>query len=143
MILAYRHTGVNITDMAKAVHFYTAVLGLTIVERRTEHGAYIDALTGLPDVTLDWVKVGTPDGVLIELVKFWSQGHRRISGHRDYAPIGCNHLCLQVDNVEAMHRDLTVAGVRCHPIQTDPPGKVKNMVCYDPDGTIIELVQVL
>ena len=52
-------------------------------------------------------------------------------------------MCLQVDDVEAMHRELTAAGVSCHPVQTDPPGKVKNMACYDPDGTIIELVQVL
>ena len=143
MIVAYRHTGVNVTDIAKALHFYTALLGLTIVERRTEHGSYIDALTGLPDVTLDWVKVGSPNGVLIELVKFWSQGHRRMSGHRDYATIGCNHLCLHVDDVEAIHRDLIAAGVRCHPVQTDPLGRVKNMACYDPDGTIVELVQVL
>ena len=141
MILAYRHTGVNVTDLARSVAFYES-LGFVVVERRHEEGAYIDALTGLSNVSLDWVKVEAPNGVLLELVRFRCPDRvRRFSS--DYASIGCNHLCLQVDNVEAMHRELSAAGVRCHPVQTDPPGKVKNMACYDPDGTIIELVEVL
>lgn len=143
MILAYRHTGVNVTDMARAVDFYHRLLGLAIVERRTEHGPYIDSLTSLPDVTLDWVKVGVANGVLVELVKFWSQGHRREPERRDYATIGCNHLCFTVDDVAALYDTLIAAGVRCHPVQMDPPGRVKNFACYDPDGTIVELVEVI
>ena len=94
-------------------------------------------------MTLDWVKVGAPNGVLVELVKFWSPDHARSSSQRDYATIGCNHLCFQVDAAEALYATLTAAGVRCHSVQTDPPGRVKNFACYDPNGTIVELVEVL
>jgi len=142
MILAARHTGVNVTDLGRALAFYHGLLGLAVVERRRERGAYIDTLTGLDDVTLDWVKVGAPNGVLVELVQF-SGLHVRVAEFRDYATIGCNHLCFTVDDVATTHAALTAAGVPCHPVQTDPPGRVRNMVCYDPDGTIIELVEVL
>jgi catechol 2,3-dioxygenase-like lactoylglutathione lyase family enzyme len=143
VIKAYRHTGVNVTDLGRAVDFYCDLLGLELAERRTEKGRYIDVLTGLEGVTLHWAKVGSPDGVLIELVEFASKRHVKAAKARDYTTIGCNHLCFTVEGIEAMHRKLTAAGVRCHPIQQDPPGKVRNMVCYDPDGTIIELVEPL
>ena len=143
MIVGYRHTGVNVTNLGLAVDFYCDLLGLRVVERRTETGRYIDALTGLEGVLLHWAKVGGPDGVLLELVEFASKKHVKVSKKRDYATIGCNHLCFTVTGIEDYERRCKAAGVRTHPIQTDPPGKVRNMVCYDPDGTIIELVEVL
>ena len=143
MILAYRHTGVNVTNLDRSVAFYTS-LGFVVAECRHEEGPYIDVLTGLENVRLDWVKVRAPNGVLIELVQFQRPLRlMQFAGDRDYADLGINHLCFQVDDVEAMRRDLTAAGVRCHSVQTDPPGKVKNMACYDPDGTIVELVEAL
>jgi catechol 2,3-dioxygenase-like lactoylglutathione lyase family enzyme len=143
MITAYRHTGVNVTHLGRAIDFYCDLLGLTLVERRTEQGRYIDGLTGLEGVLLHWAKVGSPDGILIELVQFASKKHIKPSKRRDYATIGCNHLCFTIQGIEKLYAKLTEAGVRCHPIQQDPPGKVRNMVCYDPDGTIIELVEPL
>jgi catechol 2,3-dioxygenase-like lactoylglutathione lyase family enzyme len=122
VILAMRHTGINVTDMGRALGFYRDLLGLEVHESRTEYGPYIDALTGLDDVCLDWVKVRSPDGLLVELVQNHGP-YRRKPQPRDYATIGCNHLCFTV--------------------QTDPPGRVKNMACLDPDGTIIELVEEL
>lgn len=142
MILATRHTGINVTDMSCALKFYRDLLGLEVHESRTEYGAYIDTLTGLDNICLDWVKVRSPDGILVELVQ--NHGvHERMAQPRDYATIGCNHLCFTVDDVEAIQRRLTAAGVYCRPVQTDPPGNVKNMTCLDPDGTIIELVEEL
>ena len=140
MILATRHTGINVTSLGRAFEFYNGLLGLVLVEMRTEKGEYIDRLTGLSHVDLSWIKVGSPDGVLVELVRF---NPPRSSQPRDYATIGCNHLCFTVDNVDTLHGKLTAAGVECRPVQTDPPGKVKNMACLDPDGTIIELVEEL
>src|SRR3970282_1724685 len=59
MIVAYRHTGGNVTALERSVAFYEA-LGFVMIERRREEGAYIDALTGLEHVRLDWVKVCAP-----------------------------------------------------------------------------------
>ena len=143
MILGYRHTGVNVTHVGRSIDFYCDLLGLKLVERRSEQGRYIDALTGLEGVLLHWAKVGSPDGILIELVQFASKKHVKAAKPRDYATIGCNHLCFRVEGIDAMYAKLIEAGVTCHAIQQDPPGKVRNMVCYDPDGTIIELVEVL
>lgn len=143
MITAYRHTGVNVTNLGLAVDFYCDLLGLKLVERRTEQGRYIDTLIGQQGVILHWAKVGAGDGPLIELVEFASKKHIKAAKRRDYTTIGCNHLCFTIRDIEGFHAKLTAAGVPCHPIQQDPPGKVRNMVCYDPDGTIIELVEPL
>ena len=142
MILATRHTGINVTDLGRALKFYRDLLGLKVHKSRTEYGSYISTLTGLDDVCLDWVKVRSPDGLLVELVQNHG-AYKRKPYSRDYATIGCNHLCFTVDDVEKMHEKLTAAKVSCRPVQTDPPGKVKNMTCLDPDGTIIELVEEL
>jgi len=38
---------------------------------------------------------------------------------------------------------LTLAGFFAREIQTDPPGKVRNFSGYDPDGNIVEFVELL
>ncbi len=141
MILAYRHTGINVVNLERSVKFYTDMLGLDVIEERHEEGGYLDTLTGIEGARLDWVKVGAPNGVLLELV-CWSSDVR-LPDMRDYATVGINHLCFRVAGIDFLAQRLDAAGIRTHPVQTDPPGRVKNMVCYDPDGTIIELVEVL
>ncbi len=141
MITATRHTGITITDPVASMYFYEILLGLEKVEERHEHGDYIERHTGLDAVWIDWVKLASPDGVLVELQHVTS--HRRPAPQRDYATIGINHLCFTVSDVKEMYHKLIAAGVTCRPTQVDPPGRVRNMVCFDPDGTIIELVEEL
>ncbi len=141
MITATRHTGITVTDPVASMFFYQTLLGLEKVEERHEQGDYIERHTGMIGIKIDWVKLASPDGVLVELQHINS--HRRPSPPRDYASVGINHLCFTVSNVKEMYHRLIAADVRCHSVQTDPPGKVRNMVCFDPDGTIIELVEEL
>lgn len=140
-----RHTGINVSDLVKSLEFYVDTLEMTVVENRTEQGEYIDRLTGIQGTLQHWVKVSTDDGYLLELVRWLDPGSigAAISDRKPYDRPGINHLCFQVDSVEGIHSRLTESGYATNPIQTDPPGKVKNFSAYDPDGNIVEFVEVL
>jgi catechol 2,3-dioxygenase-like lactoylglutathione lyase family enzyme len=43
-----RHAGINVLDIEASLHFYEQALLMTVVERRTEQGEYIDKLTMIP-----------------------------------------------------------------------------------------------
>ena len=48
-----------------------------------------------------------------------------------------------MDSVDEVEKALRDGDYACGKIQTDPPGRVKNFSCYDPDGNIVEFVEVL
>ena len=141
-----RHTGINVSSLGKSVVFYCGVLGLHIEELRSEvPGKYIDTLTGIRGTVQHWAKVATDDGYLLELVQwvtdhadnFWTDG-----GVIRYDKPGINHLCFRVDDITQMYERLVAEDCEVSDIQTDPAGKVKNCHTYDPDGNIVELVEV-
>lgn len=140
-----RHTGLNVSSLDVALKFYVDVLGMTLVEQRIEEGPYIDKLTGIRNAKVRWAKVATRDGYLLELVKWLepASGMWPLDYMVAYDRHGINHLCFCVDSVEDVHRCLREKGYLAREIQTDPPGKVKNFAAYDPDGNIIEFVEVL
>ena len=88
------------------------------------------------------MKMAAPDDCLIELVCYHS--HHRAVQQRESCTVGIGHLALQVDDVEAVYTGLMRAGVsfNAEP-QTSPDGYAKLTFCRAPEGTMIELVQVL
>ena len=54
------------------------------------------------------------------------------------------HVAFTVEDIEGAYRRLSAAGIHFHaPPQLAPDGGAKVTYCRDPEGTIIELVQVL
>jgi len=138
-----RHTGINVYSLADSLKFYVDTLGMTLAECRTETGPYIDTLTGIDGTLQHWAKVSTDDGYLLELVQWVRPDPSCRCTHSGYDTDGINHLCFQVDSVDNVHETLTLGGYEARTIQTDPPGKVKNFSAFDPDGNIVEFVEVL
>ena len=60
MISSIRHVGFVVKDLEESLKFYHEVLGLEIYRRFTEGGDFIDSLTGLKKVKLEWVKLIIP-----------------------------------------------------------------------------------
>lgn len=144
MIRATRHTGLVVRDIVRSEDFYRSVFGLTPVSRNTETGEFIEKLVGIPGVKLEWVKLGAPDGSLLELLQYHS--------HPDEAPLepapanrlGCSHPAFTVEDVEAVRAELERRGCNIvNPPQKSPDGNVLVMYAHDPDGIILELVEVL
>lgn len=143
MISNVRHTGIVVSDLEAALAFYRDLLGFRETKRLEESGAYIDNMLALDGAQVTTVKLAAPDGNLIELLHFRTHPRPRPSPP-EACRVGITHIAFTVPDLEHMHRALTAAGVRFNaPPQLSPDGYAKVTFCRDPDGTLIELVQVL
>ncbi len=143
MLKEIRHTGIVVTDMAKSLAFYRDLLGLKVAKDFTEEGDYIDSVLGLSGVKVRMVKLTTADGATVELLQYLSHP-RETPNNRQICEIGCSHVAFTVDDIDKEYQRLLKNGVRfnCPPC-ISPDGYAKVAFCHDPDGTSLELVEVL
>lgn len=144
-ITAIRHVGIVVRDLERSLLFYSGILGLEVYRRYTEQGAFIDQLTGLKNVRLEWVKLIIPKGGLIELLQYHSHPAPEILAPPEPCPsnaLGCSHVALTVSNLDETYSRIRSHGyvTKSEPIIT--PNKAgKILYCHDPDGTILELIE--
>lgn len=117
------HTRMRVSDMDETIAFYTRVLGLEVMERKTSpRGSH-----------LAFLKVPNSEE-LIELASFPPSGPVRVQ--EDLV-----HLAFQVDNLDETMRDLTAKGLTI----TDGPTRTSSgsrFIFIDaPDGYEIELIE--
>jgi lactoylglutathione lyase len=138
------HVGVTVSDLERAVRFYSEGLGLAVAVRQTSAAGYL-ALTGYPGLEIATAFVEVPgDGVRIEL-----QEYRRVGDHGSRepgtAPVGSSHICLRVDDVAGTLARAEAAGGRrvTDPFPIDSGINDGGAAVYlrDPDGYTIELFQ--
>jgi len=102
-------------------------------------------MLSMKNVKVNTVKLSAKDNgpTLVELLEFKS--HPQTSeGKYEVFKIGTSHIAFTVDNLDETYSKLTAAGVKFNaPPQYSPDGYAKVTFCYDPDGTPVELVQVL
>ena len=142
MIKEVRHVGIVVKNMENSLKFYRDILGLEIIRDMDEHGGYIDNMLSLDDVHVRTVKLSAGMGnTLIELLDFKSHNDNEI---RNFYTIGASHVALTVDNLEDLYKHLSENNVKFNaPPQKSSDGLVKVTFCNDPDGTPIELVEMI
>jgi catechol 2,3-dioxygenase-like lactoylglutathione lyase family enzyme len=142
MITSIRHTGIVVEDLDMSMHFYCNLLGFKITRRMEESGRYIDNTLSLKGVRVATVKMKTPDGQMIELLRFHS--HQREQKTRNINDIGIAHIAFEVEDLNAGYNSLKDEGVLFNsPPQLSPDGCAKVAFCRAPEGTLIELVEVI
>ncbi len=119
----FLHTRMRVSDLDETIQFYTTVLGLEVLERKTSpRGSH-----------LAFLKVPNSDE-LIELTSFPPSGPVKVQ--EDLV-----HLAFQVDNLNETIASLNVMGVKI----TDGPTKTSSgsrFIFIDaPDGYEIELIE--
>lgn len=143
VVLATRHTGIVVRDLGKSLSFYRDILGLEPVKRAVEKGNFIENVVNIRGVELEWVKLKSPDGMLIELLQYHS--HPEVAAEPHPLPsnhLGCSHLAFTVSDIKSLYSDLTAKGFHCNSEpQNSPDGCVTVLYCHDPDGIIVELVE--
>ena len=145
MISSIRHVGFVVTNLEESLKFYSGILELEIYRRYTENGPFIDSLTGMKGVSLEWVKLIIPNGGLIELLQYHSHPMSdQETSNFESNRLGCSHVALTVSNLALLQTRLTNAWYKCksEPLNS-PEGKAKILYCHDPDGAIIELIEDL
>ena len=142
MIKEVRHIGIVVNNMENSLKFYQDLLGLKIIKDMDEQGGYINNMLSLDGVQVRTVKLSAGMGnTLIELLDFKSHNDNEI---RNFYTIGASHVALTVDNLEELYKTLSKNNVKFNaPPQKSPDGLVKVTFCNDPDGTPIELVEII
>ena len=143
-ISSIRHAAFVVSDLDRSLEFYMGILGLDLYRRFVEEGPFIDNLTGIKNVKVEWAKLIIPSGGLIELLQYHS--HPDTSGtFLVGAPsnkMGASHVALTVHGLESIVKDLTQSGYTAKSeILKAPGGKAKILYVHDPDGSILELIE--
>jgi catechol 2,3-dioxygenase-like lactoylglutathione lyase family enzyme len=145
LISSIRHVGFVVKDLEESLKFYSGVLGLEIYRRFTEEGDFIDSLTDIKKVKLEWAKLIIPKAGLIELLQYHSHPDLDELSNVDRGTsnrLGCSHVALTVQDLSTLYQDLVSNGYHCNsePLIA-PGGKAKILYCHDPDGAILELIE--
>ena len=143
MITSVRHTGIVVRDLIKTANFYRA-LGFVEDNRASEQGAFINQVTGLKNTKLEWVKLKSPDGYVLELLQYRSHPESTEITKQKSNKLGCSHIAFGVDNIEKTCEIIEKIGgsIVNLPSLTDDK-KVKVAYCHDVEGVLMEIVEVL
>ena len=143
MIRGIRHSGIVVRDLEKSANFYR-MLGFVNNKNAIEQGLFIDQVTGLKDVKLEWIKLKAPDGNLIELLKYHSHPESKEIENQKSNKLGSSHIAFTVDNIDEMCNLIKKAGGSIiNPPAISSDERVKVSYCHDPEGVLIEIVEVL
>lgn len=126
MLLRIHHAAIICADYARSKHFYTDILGLTIIaeNHRPERASY----------KLD---LALPDGSQIELFSFPNPPQRPSFPEA----CGLRHLAFEVQDVAACKALLESKGVAVEAIRRDEFTHKLFVFFADPDGLPLELYE--
>jgi lactoylglutathione lyase len=117
------HTRMRVSDLDQTIQFYTSVLGLEVIERKTSpRGSQ-----------LAFLKVPNSDE-LIELTSFPPSGPVKVQ--EDLV-----HLAFQVESLDDTIASLTLKGVRITDGPTQTSSGSRFIFIDAPDGYEIELIE--
>jgi len=144
-MIEFRHVGITVTDIERSLEFYRELLGFEVYKDMEESGEYIDNFSGIKDIKVRTVKMKATDGSLIELLEYKSHRNDNTKCKNELiTTIGCSHFALTTDDLDYLYKKLSHRGIRFNSEpQLSPDGYAKIAFCRDPDGVLIELVEVL
>lgn len=142
-VKAIRHTGIVVSDMARSLAFYRDLLGMEVWADFKDDSPLVQDAVGVPGAHIWMIKLKARDGGSIELLQYLSHP-RQVPPPSSACDVGCNHVALQVDDLDAVHQRLTEAGIEFNaPPIFFPENAVKMTYCRDPEGVLVELVEIL
>lgn len=142
-VKAIRHTGIVVSDMQRSLRFYRDLLGMKVWADFKDNSDMVQAVTEVPGANIWMIKLQAADGVSIELLQYLSNPQDVPEPARS-CDVGCNHIALQVEDLDKLYEELSSEGIRFHaPPTISSGGEAKTTYCRDPEGVIVELVELL
>jgi catechol 2,3-dioxygenase-like lactoylglutathione lyase family enzyme len=145
-VTGFVHSGITVKSLQRSLNFYTELLGFKLLRKQTNDTDYIHDIVrieGLKKIEIAFIE--SPDGTIVELLEY--VGMERYSGEARSCDYGTGHICLRVENLDAMYKDLVDKGVRFKskkvvPITAGNHKGGKAVYMKDPDGYLIELMEL-
>jgi len=138
-----RHTGIVVHNLKIMVDFYQK-LGFEVESTAIEEGGFIEQVVNIENVKLEWVKMRAPDGCLLELLQYHTHPQQLSVRSSKSNDLGCSHLAYTVDDIEsACDKIRRAGGTVGNSPATSPNGQAKVAYCHDPEGVLMEIVEVI
>ncbi|PRY87950.1 lactoylglutathione lyase family protein [Mongoliibacter ruber] len=145
---SFSHIGITVPDIAKAVKFYTEVMGWYVImepsrvkeENESAIGQMCIDVFGEGWEYFDIAHLSTSDGIGIELFSFPTIPTQK----PDFNPFqtGLFHFCVQDPNIEGLVKKIVAHGGKQRmPIREYYPSEKPYRMCYveDPFGVVFEV----
>jgi len=150
------HVGVGVSDLERSKEFYRSALGFDrLVYSFEGHIPEMDSITGGPlQMKLAILERSAPvTGAInilpagtIKLIEVPGYPGRHIYKGRRWGDIGCMEFCMDVTDLESTIAEIKAKDINVYlsQVEIDMGYGSKGMVAYirDPDGTIVELVEI-
>jgi catechol 2,3-dioxygenase-like lactoylglutathione lyase family enzyme len=136
--LSAHHVGLTVSDLDRAVDFYTNVLDLSVLTEFSVSGEAFSEAVGVDGAAADFAHLDA-DGARVELVEYDPAGADVRGGAVD--DVGGKHLGLAVDDLEAFAAGLPedVATLADGPRTTASGTTI--MFVRDPDDNLVEILE--
>ena len=145
MINGIHHTAIATHDIDRIVSFYVDVIGFSVVSRGGwDPGlADFDRLLDLENSSAKVVTLQAGNSFL-EIFEYLTPRGLAKDPNYPVCDTGHTHIGLNVTGIDAEYERLLASGMRFHspPIDVGPPGTLRATYGRDPDGNVIELVEV-
>ena len=143
MIINIRHAGIVVNNLEKQFNFYKS-LGFKEFSRDVEDGPFIEKVTGIKNTRLEWVKMKSPDGFMLELLQYLTNPLEFKNTQAASNKLGSSHIAFTVKNIESTcEHILKKGGSLVNDPAISPNGNVKVAYCHDPEGVLMEIVELL
>lgn len=141
MITGFNHTSYTVTDINRAVSFWTGALGFEAASVSPRSGTWQAKVTGVPRAELMIAHL-YGHGAHIELIEYTTGAGSEISIEPNMAC--ASHVCFEVSDIEETWMKLIAAGAKPQGeitlVENGPVKGIRAGYLRDPSGIIIELV---
>lgn len=143
MITGFNHTSFTVSELEKAVRFWTDGLGFRADSVSERTGDWQGRITGVPGAKL---KIAHLFGYNhhIELIEYLGSAGEERMLHPNMA--GVAHICLDVENIESVIQKLTSLGAAPQgemvEVDSGPVKGCRSIYLRDPSGILIELEEL-
>jgi lactoylglutathione lyase len=142
------HSAPSVRNIEKSIAFYRDVLGMELVFGPTPEarGEYLSESLGVENIVLRQAVLKVPGtDSQIELLEYGDE-NRPAEKQPAQNAVGHAHFAFQVDDIHGMVDRLKQQGVEFFPgptyIEQGPLAGWTWVYCKDPEGTVIELVEI-
>lgn len=148
MLKGVHHVGLSTNNIKRLTNFYCEVLGFEPMmemdwQAGTELGTQVDRIIGLKN-TVSKVAMVSKGSLIIELFEYSVPTPKPKAPDWKVCDHGYSHICLEVEDIDAEYERLRKAGMTFHlPPSTDPYNGMKAIYGRDPEGNVIELLEII
>ena len=144
MINGLHHATIATHHFDRIVGFYRDVMGFEVVMDVDWGGdARIDGMIGLKD-TSGKVAMLQAGNAFLEIFEYVTPRGAAHDPERPLCDTGFTHIGLNVSDIDAEFARLSANGMRFHNPPTGEPGSgLRAVYGRDPDGNVVELVEVM